>query len=295
MDKEILSNYKKAGQISIEAKNLARKLLKPEIKLLDLAEAIENKIIDLGGKIAFPVNLSLNEEAAHSVPSWRDKRVYNEGDLIKIDVGVQVNGYIADTAFSVSSSEEDKKIINATDEALKEALKLATPGTKIKEIGTRVNEIITSHNFKPVVNLTGHSLEQYNLHSGMSIPSYDNGDNTELEEGMAIAIEPFATNGSGIVIEGKEGEVLKYTEKRAPVRNGREILKWIIENHKTLPFAQRYILNNFSPLKSKLAINEFIRKGVLDQYKVLRERSKGRVSQSEHTVIVSDKPIVTTR
>lgn len=294
MDSESLNSYKKAGEISIEAKKIAREMLKPGVKLLDLANAIENKIITLGGKIAFPVNLSLNEEAAHSVPSWRDNKEYLEGDLIKVDIGVHVNGYIADTAFSVSSLGEDKKLINATDEALKEAIKLATPGTEIRAIGTKISEVIRSYDLKPIVNLTGHSLDKYQLHAGISIPNYDNGNTELLKEGMVIAIEPFATDGVGRVIEGKNGEVIRFTENQVPIRNGREILQWIIKNYKTLPLAQRYILNNFSPLKSKLAINELIRKEVLEQYKVLREKSKGRVSQSEHTVIVKDKPLVTT-
>lgn len=293
MDKEVLSKYKEAGKIAIEAKKLAREKLKPGIKLLDLADEIENKIISLGEKIAFPVNLSLNEEAAHSVPSWRDTRTYEDGDIIKVDIGVHVDGYIADTAFSVSTKEEDKKLIQATEEALKEMIKLATPGTQIRELGKRAYEVITSYNLKPIVNLTGHSLGKYDLHAGISIPNYDNNDKTELEEGMAIAIEPFATDGSGFVIEGKEGEVMKL-DKIIPIRNGREVIRWVSVERRKLPFAKRWIMNKFNPIRSKLAIDELIRKGVFHQYKVLREKAKGRVSQSEHTVIVAEKPIVTT-
>ena len=294
MNQDILAKYKKAGEIAIKAKELARKRLNSKIKLLDLANEIENYVLELGGKIAFPVNLSLNEEAAHSVPSWKDMRTYKPGDLIKVDVGVHIDGYIADTAFSFSTDEKDQDLIKASSEALREMIKLATPGTEIRELGKKAYEIITSYGFKPIVNLTGHSLEQYKLHAGISIPNYDTKENMKLEEGIAIAIEPFATNGVGLVIEGKEGEVMKLN-RVIPVRNGREIITWVKNERKELPFAKRWVLNKFNPLRSRLAMAELVRKGVFTQYNILREKAKGRVSQTEHTVIVAEKPIVTTQ
>lgn len=296
MDKEILNAYKKAGEISIKAKEFARGLLKDGALLVEIADKIENKIIELGGKLAFPTNISINEIAAHYVPAYNEKTVLRKGDLVKVDVGVHINGYIADTAFSysVGESEENQRLISATNSAVEAATKLAKPGTAVRKIGFAIAKEITSAGFQPIRNLTGHLVDKYNLHAGISIPNYDNGNETKLEENTAVAIEPFATTGEGIVVEGKNAEVFKL-EKIGMLRTGRDILLHVAENYRTLPFAKRWLIKKFGLLKTNLMIREAIAKGILKDYKVLKEKTGEKVSQTEHTVIVSEKPIITTK
>ncbi|MBD3263220.1 type II methionyl aminopeptidase [Candidatus Woesearchaeota archaeon] len=296
MEKEILKKYKKAGEISIKIKEFARTLLKEGALLVDIADKIEDKIIELGGKPAFPANISINEFAAHSIPRFKEQTVLTKNDLVTVDVGIQIDGFIADTAFSYSigKSEENEKLIAASEAALNAALKLAKPDTEIRELGKAIANEITSAGFQPIKNLTGHMVGEYNLHMGLRIPNYDNGDDRILEKDMVLAIEPFATSGEGIVVEGKSAEIFKL-EKKGVVRTGREILAHIIKNYKTLPFAKRWLVKKFGLLKTNLFLKEALAKEILKDYNVLREKTGKKVSQAEHTVIVAEKPIITTK
>lgn len=296
MDKETLSRYKKAGEIVVQAKGFAKTLLKEGTLLVDITDKIENKIIELGGRPAFPVNLSVNEIAAHHVPAFGEKITLKVGDLVKVDIGVHVDGFIADTAFSYSigKSEENEKLIVAANSAVEAALKLAKPGIAVRELGGAVAKEIISGGFQPIRNLTGHMVDEYNLHAGLNVPNYDNGNNTKLEKDMVLAIEPFATIGEGVVVEGKGAEVFKL-EKIGMVRTGRDILMHIAEQYKTLPFAKRWLVKKFKLLKTNLLLREAVAKGLLKEYKVLREKTGEKVSQAEHTVIVAEKPIILTR
>jgi methionyl aminopeptidase len=288
-----MDEYLKAGKIAREAKEYAKSLIKPGIKLLELADNIENFIKKQGGGIAFPVNLSLNEIAAHHVPAWNETLTLKEQDILKVDIGVHVNGYIADTAFTVSFNPDRDKLIKASQEALNNAIKIIKPGTTLAEIGKTVQQTVSSYGFQPIRNLAGHSLDQYNLHAGLSIPNFDNKSKTKIEDGMALAIEPFATTGKGLVVETNTAEVYKHL-KTGPTRY-KEILTHIEKNYRTLPFAKRWLVKKFGPLKTQLAIRELVAKGILHRYKELKEVSNGLVSQAEHTIIIQkDKIKVTT-
>jgi len=296
MDKETLSKYKKAGEISIQAKKLARELLKDGALLVEIADKVEEKIFKLGGRPAFPVNISVNEIAAHYVPAHKESSVLKQGDLVKIDVGVHVDGFIADTAFSYSigESEENEQLISATNSAVNAAMDFIRPGVPVNEIGRIISGKIMEKGFQPIRNLTGHMVDEYTLHAGLSIPNYDNGDKKIIEEGVVLAVEPFATSGSGIVVEGKNAEVFKL-EKTGLLRNGRDILLFIAENYRTLPFAKRWLVREFGLLKTNLMLREAVAKGILKEYKVLREKTGKKVSQAEHTIIVLNNPIIITR
>lgn len=282
-----LKSYLKAGKITQQAKNYARSLIKPGMSVLELADKIENKIRELGGKLAFPVNISINELAAHYVPHHADKTVIREGDLVKIDIGVHINGYIADTAFSVALDEKDRALVNATELALKSAIKTIKPGIEVWKVGEAIASEILKAGFQPIRNLTGHLVEQYNLHAGLSIPNYNNHNRAQLKEGMVLAIEPFATYGEGFVIEGRIADVYKL--EKVGIIKAKDILNWIIEQYKTLPFAKRWLVRKFGLLKSSLALREGCSKGLFKQYKILREKSSAKVAQAEHTVIIGKK------
>ncbi len=290
-DKE---NFIKAGKIASEVVKYAKSLIKKDISLLEVADKIEEKIIELKGKPAFPVNLSMNEVAAHDTPAFNDSR--KASGLIKVDIGVQIDGAIADTAFSLDLDciDENKKLITASEKALLAACKTINPGVQIREVGAAIEKAITSEGFTPIHNLSGHSIEKYDLHSGVTIPNHDNSKEKQLEEGV-YAIEPFATTGLGTVRDGKPSGIYKV-EKDAPVRDStaREVLAFIYEEYQTLPFCSRWIYKKFGA-RGLLALRRIEEAGALHQYPQLVESSGKKVSQSEHTVLLEkEKKTITT-
>lgn len=286
-----MDDWKKAGKIAAEALAFGKSLAKPGIKLLELAEKIEGKIIALGGKPAFPVNLSLNHIAAHYTPYPGDETLFKEEDILKIDVGTHINGCIGDTACTVGKNRE---LIKASEEALNEAIKIFTPGTKIRDVGKAIQEQIQGFGFSPIKNLSGHGVAEYSLHSGITIPNYDNKDERVLEEGQILAIEPFATNGYGMIEEGKPSGIYRiHTVKAVRDMNARKLLKFLAEEYKSLPFAKRWLVSKMPGTNLALAILE--REGIITQYAQLPEKNRGLVSQAEHTVLVKDNPEVLTK
>jgi len=283
-----IENYMKAGKIAKEVIAYARQIIKPGLALLEIAEKIENKILALGGKPAFPVNLSINDIAAHYTPSHEDKT--KASGLLKVDLGVHVEGCIVDTAFSIDleNLEESKKLIEASEKALQEAIKAAKQGAELWKIGEAIQNTITSFNFSPVRNLSGHELGLYNIHAGLTIPNCNNNNNTKLPEG-AFAIEPFATKGQGIVYEGKPSGIYRF-EKTAAVRDilSREIQDFIQEEYQTLPFCSRWLVKKFGT-RALLSLSLLEKAQALHQYPQLIEKSHQPVSQAETTILVTDK------
>ena len=286
-----MDKWIEAGKIGAETLAFAKKIAKPGMTLLSIAEQIENKITELGAKPAFPLNLSLNHIAAHYTPFPKDETIFTEEDTLKIDLGTHNDGYISDSAITIGNNKE---LIKASEEALKEAIKLATPGTKLTTIGKNTQEVIESFGFKSIYNLSGHQIKQYNVHAGLTIPNYENGNEKTLQEDMIIAIEPFATTGKGSIIEGKPSSIYRIQQIK-PVRdsNTKKIIKYIQDEFKTLPFSKRDILKKFP--QASFNINLLLKQNIITEYAQLVEENKGIVSQAEHTVLVKDKPIVLTK
>jgi methionyl aminopeptidase len=251
-------------------------MLKENVGIFDLVEKIEKKILDLGGKIAFPVNISINENAAHYTPDLNDTIVLKENDLVKVDIGVDVEGYIWDRAFTVCIGKETHPLIEASEKALQEALKIIKPGVKIFEISEVVENTITEFGFNPVRNLCGHGLEQYVQHTSPTIP---NGKNTIKEV--------FSTNGVGLVKESAPVLIYKFMEEK-PVRlfEARKILQKSRDEFEMLPFAKRWLTDVATGAKLDLALRQLVQIGALTEYPVLKEESNGLVAQTEETVIV---------
>ncbi len=293
MNSEIIEKYKRAGEISVKAKKEARKLAVAGETLFNLAEQVENLICDLGGKLAFPINLSLNEIAAHYTPSKNDHIVIKEDDVLKIDLGVHIDGYIADTAITVNPSKKYANLIASAEQALDNAIKAVKPGTEIKEIGAIIQQTIEKNGFKPIKNLGGHYLDQYMPHTGYFIPNIKTNAPGTLNEGDAIAIEPFATTGAGFVKEGKDGNIYRFSGSFVRGKIERQLLKKIIAEYKTMPFTPRWF-KDFSDARLGLAISQLIKQNAIQSYPILREANDGIIAQAEHTILVLDKPIVTT-
>ena len=282
-----------AGKIASEIRIYAKTIVKKNVPLLEIAEKIETKIFELGGKPAFPTNLSINEIAAHFTPSHDDKTLAS--GLLKIDFGVHVEGWIADTAFSMDleNNPENKKLIEASEKALDKALKTIKENIRTNEIGKEIQSEIESYGFKPIANLTGHQIEQYNLHAGLAIPNIDDKRNDTIQKGL-YAIEPFSTNGSGKVYDGKPSGIYSLVEqKNIRSQTAREILDYISEEYQTLPFCSRWLVKKFGT-KSLIALRQLEENGNIHQYPQLIEIGKGKVAQSEHTILIDKEKIVTT-
>ncbi len=279
--------YKKAGRITAELKQKIRQIVKPEILLIEAAELVEEEILKRNARLAFPVDLSCNEIAAHYSPFPNDKSIA-EG-LVKVDFGVGIDGYMVDSAVSLDLTPEEKykDLINASNEALKEALRIAKEGIELRELGKKIHKVITQRGYSPIRNLSGHEIKRYDLHAGLTIPNYDNGNKNTLHEGV-FAIEPFATTGVGLVYEGKPSGVYQLQEKKA-VRDttARKIIDFIEAEYNTMPFSVRWINKNFGN-KGLLALNFLEQQQIIKQFPHLVEKSRAVVSQSEDTIMTSD-------
>lgn len=282
-----LEDWKKAGNIAHKALIYGAGLIKVNAKISDVSDAVEKKIQELGGDLAFPINISLNDAAAHETPFAIDDRKFTADNIVKLDVGVHVNGAIGDNAMTIDLTGKHDKLVRAAQEARDEAIKIVKPGLKVKEIGKVVEKIITKHGFQPVRNLSGHAIKEFNLHAGITIPNYDDGSNETLKEGMIIAIEPFATDGQGLIHESSNAEIFSLVQKK-PVRNmiTREALK-LLEARKGLPASTRWLSQKLGALRATMALKEMNQLEMLRLYPPLVEVKKGMVAQSENTVLVT--------
>lgn len=293
MNQEEINNLQKAGKIAREVREYAKSIIKPGSSLLEIAEKIESKIIELGGKLAFPVNLCIDDIAAHYTPSHDDKTTAS--GLLKIDIGIHIQGQIADTAFSLDldGNEENKKLIKASEEALNEAIKTCKPGIELWKIGKAIQDKIESYGFSPIRNLCGHELASFMIHAGLTIPNCNNNSNLQLKQ-TSYAIEPFSTTGIGLVYDGKPSGIYKLEARKAIRDNlAREILNLVEKEYKTLPFCERWIVKKFGN-KALLSLHFLEQAKIISQYPQLIEKSHAKVSQAEHTVLVTDKVEVIT-
>ncbi|WP_424359932.1 type II methionyl aminopeptidase [Methanocella sp. MCL-LM] len=279
----VLDKYREAGRILKEVRLAAVPLVKKGAKMLDVAEAIENDIFKRGGRPAFPVNISLDDEAAHDTPGPDDARVF-EDNIVKLDIGVHVDGYIADTAVTVDL-KGDANLVKASEKALEEAIKVVRAGVSTAEIGEIIEQTIEGFDLKPVYNLTGHGLEKFVQHAPPSIPNKRIGQGIVLKAGQVIAIEPFATDGAGVVGEGELTEIFGITVVK-PVRmpSERDMLK-AIQKFQGLPFARRWVAGQ---KRADATLSSLMRLGIVHAYPVLVEERGGMVSQAEHTMIVTE-------
>lgn len=298
IDHEVFEKYKKAGKINIKAKKLVEKLAKPGAKVLDIAEKVEALIREEGAKPAFPLNISLNNVAAHYTPDLDCKIVLGDDDIIKFDVGVQIDGYIADSAITITTNPKNDlhiKLIDAAQKSLEKAIELVKPGVKVETIGDTIEKTMKSFGVRPIENLSGHGVNQYVQHDEPSIWNVKRAGAT-LQEGMSIAIEPFSTNGEGSVYDDKEIQIFEFIGK-LPVRlmEARRLLQMAEKDFERLPFAKRWVEKKIGKLKLALAFRELNQFGALYQYPVLKEKGNGLVAQFEHTMIIEkDGVFVTT-
>ncbi len=289
------SDWIRAGRIAAEIRAFARKAIKKGTSFIDAANAIEKEIYKKGAIPAFPLNLSPDTIAAHYSPAYNDKSII-EGQLLKVDIGVCYNGAIGDTAFTLDFSESYNDLLKASEKALSEAEKLLFPGSSLEEIGKAISETIESFGYKPVRNLSGHGLASFNVHAKPSVPNIAVPGSGKLEDGQIIAIEPFATDGAGLIKESGKEEIFSLIKKK-PIRGiyARQILQNIARSYYKLPFAKRWLLEGHSEAVVDMALAELKKTGAIAGYAPLAEINNGFVSQAEHSYIISENTICLTK
>lgn len=286
VDPEVLKKYIQAGKIAKEAREFGAAHVKAGGSSLELANAIENLIRNRGGACAFPVNVGVNDVAAHYTPSRNDDLRFRHGDIVKIDVGAHVEGYPADTTATVEVGTRNYgPLITCAEDALRISIEMVAPGTPVSALGGAVARTIRSAGFKPIENLTGHSMERWNLHAGISIPSIETKDKSVLSEGMIVAIEPFSTTGAGKVSGRGRGSIFRSVrERRAPAEVD-EMFRKIRTRFGPFPFAGRWC-DELHP-DAQTLLTKMVRLGMIMSYPVLTENAGGIVAQAEHSVVVT--------
>ncbi len=292
MDEKTKERYIKAGRITSEALEFGKGLIKKGHSLLSATEEIEKKIYSLGGKPAFPVQISCDHIAAHFCPEEDDATLFSD-QLVSLDLGVHVDGAIGDTAYTIDLSGKYSDLVKAAEHALSEALKIVGVGVSLGSIGKVIQDTIQSYGYSPVRNLSGHGIDLYNIHTAPTVPNCDTHDKTKLKYGQVIAIEPFSTTGVGIIQESGQASVFMLVGKK-PVRNPitREVLREI-EKYEGLPFCRRWLFRRFG-VKANYALRELAALGILEQFPPLVEAKKGLVAQAEHTVLIEEEPVILT-
>lgn len=291
MKDEVLDAYLEAGRIASRVLARSLPLVKAGAPFAGVVEEVEDQVRSAGAGLAFPLNLSLNEAAAHDTASEGDDRVFRAGDVVKMDLGVHLDGYIADTAGTVDLGE-NAPLVQASRAALEKAISLVRPGVSTGDLGGAIQAEIEALGFRPVANLTGHGLGRFEIHTPPTVPNVRVNGGAVLREGMVFAIEPFATTGTGLVSDGPRVQIFQQTGDRpARLPAAKRLLDQVRERH-GLPFARRWIRGE----KLDMTLASLVRSGHLHAYPVLRDVPGSLVSQAEHTVIVTgDGCIVTTR
>ena len=293
MNDKVYENYKLAGKIAAEAREYGVGLIKPGVSFLEVANNVESKIIEKGAGLAFPVNISVNEIAAHYSPRHNDKLVFKKGDVVKLDLGAHIDGYIADTAITVEvETHKYDDMVKASSDALDAAIGIMKANVDLIEIGKAVQETINSYGFKPINNLTGHSMQRYVIHAGMSIPNVPEAiQKGKPHVGDVLAIEPFATNGAGHVSSGAGSNIYickdTFNPRLIRDRNASIIFRKIKGQFKTLPFAQRWVEKQYS--NGDITLRKLMFLGLIKHYPQLIDAKKGIVTQKEHTVIINEE------
>jgi len=291
LDSEQYQKHREAGEILRRVRDEAVDRIEVGASHLELAEWAEDRIRELGGKPAFPLNISIDEEAAHATPGIDDDATFGE-EMINIDIGVHVDGWLADSAITVDLSGHDE-LVEASAEALDAVLEMIEPGIDTALLGDVIGRTIDGYGYNPVVNLTGHGLGHWEQHTTPNIPNRKVPQGTTLEVGDVVAIEPFATDGGGKVKEGSSEEIFALESERSiRDRQARQALDQITEEFRTLPFATRWLDTS----RPELALRRLKQQDIVHGYPVLKEKDGRYVSQKEHTVIVTEDGCeVTTR
>jgi len=283
-----LEDYLKAGSIAGEVRENVRKTDWIGSTLAEICDYVESEIIKRGAKCAFPVNTSLNEIAAHYTAEPNDPKTVSDTDLVKIDLGVQINGYIADTAVTVNYDPQYDQMVQTAEDALQNAMSMIKAGVKSKDVGRTIQKTIQDMGFKPIANLSGHSLDQYTIHAGKTVPNMWTIGSFSFSENEAFACEPFVTtkNALGFVRNGKIKNIFALvSRKKTKDEKADRLTDYIWNNFNMLPFALRWLLKEWEEKEARRLLEILVKKKVVHAYAILVEANGKTVAQAEHTFI----------
>ncbi len=201
-----------------------KKLARPEISTTEIDKLAEKLVFNNGGipsfkgfedssgrKFPAAICASLNDEVVHGVPN--KKRILNEGDILKIDIGMLYKGYHTDMArsFAVGKcSGQARKLLEITEKSFWEGIKKLKAGKMLSDYSKAVQEFVEGNGFSVVRSLVGHGIGR-SLHEDPQVPNYYNKkyQNIKLSAGMTLALEPMVNAGSFEVILERDGWVFK--------------------------------------------------------------------------------------
>jgi len=288
---EQLDALREAGRIASRVRRRARDHVEVGMRLIDICDSVETWIRELGGEPAFPCNVDINHVAAHYTSPLGDDGAVPEGSLVKVDIGVHVDGYIADTATTVCFEPRLEELVEAAEAALDAGLGMVRAGVRASEVGAAIERAMRIRGVAPIRNLTGHKVTRYIIHAGKVVPNVSSMDGRRLEAGEVYAIEPFTTlpDAVGEVTDGQLGHIYRFEKKRSVGgRGARGMLRFIQSEYRTLPFASRWVLRRFPGSEGREAFSELLRSRCLHAYPQLVERGRSPVAQAEHTAIVTE-------
>ena len=292
-----IEDYIKAGKIASEVREMVRSKNWVGKTVFEICETMESEIIKRGAKCAFPVNTSINEVAAHYTAEPNDPITISESDLVKIDLGAQINGFIADTAVTVCYNPQYDSLVQTAEDALEKAMSMVKVGVKVSDIGRAIETTIKQMGFKPIANLSGHSLDRYTIHAGKTIPNVWSIGGFSLSGDSAYACEPFVTTseGGGFVRNGKIKNIFALnSRKKTKNEEADKLLDFIWENFNMLPFALRWITKKWEEKEARSLLEFLIKKKAVQAYPVLMEINEQRVAQAEHTFIPTENGVTVT-
>jgi methionyl aminopeptidase len=289
-DKEALEKFRLSGNILRETREEMRTFVRENMPILQVCEKAESLIREKGGKPAFPCNVSINEVAAHYTSPPNDEQKIPENAVVKVDMGVHVDGYVTDTACTICFNPEYRSMQVAAEHALAAAIENIHADMATSKIGAIIEKNIKNRGFKPISNLTGHSVGRYLIHAGTSIPNVMQISFGKVKAGKIYAIEPFVTvpDAVGRVENSPEKTIFRLFKAKS-VKNlyAKQLLKYIEENFVTLPFAERWLKGVVPEDKHREAFKELRKlKGIMG-YPVFVEISRKPVTQAEHTVLIT--------
>ena len=292
-----MDEYIRAGKIAGEVRENTRKKDWIGKTVFEICEHVEDEIRKRGAKCAFPVNTSINEVAAHYTAEPNDELTIKDDDLVKIDLGAQINGYIADTAVTVCYNPEYDNLVDAAQQSLDNAMSMIKIGVKSSDVGRTIEKTIKQMGFLPIANLSGHSLDQYTIHAGKSVPNIWSIGSFTFDGNQAFACEPFVTTGEGLgfVHEGKVKNIFALSSrKKTKDKEADKMLDFIWQNFNLLPFALRWLTKEWDEKEARTLLDILVKKKAVHAYPVLVEGNGKRVTQAEHTFIPNEYGVTIT-
>ncbi len=295
-EEERLEALRLAGKVTYEVLEATLPKIKPGVKVLEICEFAEGLILEKGAQITFPVNVSINNVAAHYSSPIDDETVIPEKAIVKLDLGARIDGYIADAARTVTFDPELEKLVKAAKEAFEAGMEIVKPGVKPSEVGNVVEEVIKDHGFLPIIQLSGHKMDEYTLHGDQAIPNISTPprkDEDPFQVGQIWAFETFATTGSGSVHHSEQHTyIYQLPEHRMKIRQQimRKIVRYAYNMQKTLPFSPRWLTEEFRKGEITYTLRQLVRYGAIIPHSALIEdEPTSRVAQYEDSFIVTEE------